>query len=526
MPLPVGNTAWPPRELDTVLPSMDEWSAWYSGSAALLERTYQRKRDAQTARPSDRPSTYRGGIVGAVARTFWGAPRGDLTAPKQKLHVPLAGDICQASADLLFSEPPAITADDTKTQERLAELVDDGMLSTLAEAAELTAALGGGYLRVTWDRAVRPDAPFLTAVDADGAWPEFRWGHLTAVTLWTVVASDGNKVIRHLERHELAGDNGVVLHGLYEGTRDSLGRTVPLNEDDSTAGLADQVVDGNRIDTASPGLAVVYIPNQRPQRIWRHDPVGRNLGRSDLQGVEGLMDALDETYTSWMRDIRLGKSRVFLAQSMLENMGAGKGAAWDMDQEIYAPLNMPPQSANQASGLPIQAEQFKIRYEEHAATTDKLIENILRTAGYSTQTFGMDAASDGAAATATEIRARQQRSYMTRDRKTRLWKPALADTIEKLLAVDAAVFNTQLTVERPQVVFPDGVQESQLALAQTALALSTAKAASTKTIVQMQHPDWPDEQVNTEVALIHAENSITAPPPDAGFAAEPAPLPE
>lgn len=506
MPLPTSNIAWPPAQLGTVAPSMDRWSAWFSGDPSQLERVYRAERT--TTRPSDRPSTYRGGVVGAVARTFWGAPRGDLTQAKSKLHIPLAGDICQASADLLFSEPPAVTVEDTTTQDRLAELVDDGMLSTLAEAAELGAALGGVYLRVTWDMATQPGGPFFAAMDADGAWPEFRWGRLTAVTFWSVVRRDGEKVWRHLERHEIAGGNGVILHGLYQGTRDQLGRTVPLNEATATQGLADIVTDGNVIDTGSPGLAVVYVPNQRPQRRWRHDPLGRNLGRSDLDGVESLMDALDETYTSWMRDIRLGKARVFIAQSMLEGMGPGQGAGWDMDQEVYAPVNS--LTAVKDGGMPIQAEQFAIRYAEHSATAQELIQNILRTAGYSTQTFGMDSgiASD---TTATEITARQQRSYMTRDRKVRLWRPALADGIEKLLAIEKEFFSGKGTPSRPTVVFPDGVQESQLALAQTAQALATARAASTKTLVQMVHPDWDDEQINAEVTLIGNEEAAAAP---------------
>ena len=74
-------------------------------------------------------------------------------------------------------------------------------------------------------------------------------------------------------------------------------------------GGLDRLVDGDMISTGSPGLAVVYVPNQRPSS-WRNDPLGQHLGRSDLAGVESLMDALDEAYSSWMRDIRLGKARL------------------------------------------------------------------------------------------------------------------------------------------------------------------------------------------------------------------------
>jgi hypothetical protein len=153
MPLPPRDTAWPPAQLDEIRPALRQWSAWYGGDPTQLDAAYSVDTTVR-----NRPSQYRGGLVGLVARGFWGAPRADLTVPaKAKLHVPIAADLCQASADLLFAEPPTFTADDEATTARLTELIGDGMLSTFAEAAELAAALGGAYLRATWDDKIRPD---------------------------------------------------------------------------------------------------------------------------------------------------------------------------------------------------------------------------------------------------------------------------------------------------------------------------------------------------------------------------------
>src|SRR5690606_4592477 len=146
-----------------------------------------------------------------------------------------------------------------------------------------------------------------------GAWPEFRWGRLLAVTFWRVVQETEFITVRHLERHELdAQGNGVILHGLYQGTRDQLGHVVPLTENEATRGLQVDASGASTVFPRTPGLGVVHVPNQRPNRLHRAHPVGRDLGRSDLQGVEGLLDSLDEAYTSWMRDIRLGKARLFV----------------------------------------------------------------------------------------------------------------------------------------------------------------------------------------------------------------------
>ena len=174
---------------------------------------------------------------------------------------------------------------------------------------------------------------------------------------------------------------------------------------------------------------------------------------------------------------------------------------------MYAPVNALP--SRESSGLPIEAHQFAIRVQEHRDTAQQLMEDILRTAGYSSQTFGEGP--DGAA-TATEVVARERRSYMTRDRKIRLFRPGTADVIEKLLAVDAAIFGSGVKAERPVVAFGDGVSEAPNALATTAELLRRAQAASTKTLVELVHPDWAPEQVAAEVALIDAASAV----PDAG----------
>lgn len=504
MPLPTVDTPWPPKALDGISDPLARWSAWYSGSADQLRAAY--------TRPAlDRPAQYRGGITGAAARMWWGQPVGDLTnARRDQIHVPIAADICQASADLLFAEPPTITVDQAGTQDRIDQLVDDGLHNILAGGHEVGAALGGVYLRVAWDRDVVPDRPFLTAVHADNAFPEFRWGHLAAVTFWWRVQEQQGIVLRHLERHELdPSGNGIILHGLYQGTEQNLGQAVPLTEHPSTAGLA-LLVDADRaISTDSPGLAVTYIRNQDPQRTWRTHPLGVHLGRSDLDGIEPLMDALDETMSSLQRDIRLGKARVLVAKSMLDNLGPGNGAGFDLDREVFSPVNA--LASRETSGLPIEQVQFAIRVDEHLRTAQELTEVILRSAGYSAQTFGENPT--GGAKTATEVDSRDKRSDRTRDRKIRHWRPGVGQALTKLLLVDNAIFSSGNQVDGLNVAFPDTDQESPAQLALTAQALKAAQAASTRVRVQLVHPDWEDPEVDQEVAAILAEEGMAVPDP-------------
>lgn len=494
--LPNNNTPWPPRQLRDVSAKMAEWSAWYGGDHDRLIAAYGGNRPVSFHR-----SQYAGGVVGAAARFWWGPPNDTVgEADRIRLHIPVAADICQASSDLLFADPPNINSADELTSKRLQDYLDDGLVTRLAKAAELVAALGGGYLRTSWDRTVSP-FPFTTTIDADAAYPEFTWGLLSALTAWWKW-SDGSTVYRQLERHTTdANGIGIVEHALYQGNGEDLGRRVPLDQQQRTAGLALLVDANSRISTRSPGLAVTYVPNL-PTRRWRDDPIGAHLGRSDLDGIEPLMDALDRTYSSWMRDIDLGKGRVIVPDWMLDVRKPGQGVTFDLDREVFTGVGAAPNTDR----FDLQVVQFSIRVQEHKETAQQLMEDILRSAGYSAQTFGED--DTGGAATATEITSRERRSTKTRARKIREWKPAVAEHVRKLLAVDAAVFGARVTTDGLLVQFADSAQDSPLELATTAEMLKRAGAASIQTLVAMVHPNWDQADVDTEATRIVAESGV------------------
>lgn len=493
------SAQWPPEHMAPITARLGEWDAWYRGDTELLTTLY-----GQAPYHRSRP-----GVVGRVRRWFWGEAPNSSWSPQAKVHVPLAADICQASSDLLFGDPPAVTVEDERTQDRLDMIFNTGAHQVLAGAAETAAALGGVFLRVAWDRGIAPH-PFITRVDADRAVPEFRWGRLHRVRFWTVVRETSSAVWRHVETHETDPQGiGIVRHELYEGDSFRLGSPVPLTEAEETAGFATVVDADAAVSTLTPGLAVLYVPNQVPNRAWRHHSVGAHLGRSDLDGVESLLDRLDEAWSSWMREIRVGKARIVASRSALDDNGPGRGASLDLDREVYEAVNTPPGAGD--SDLPLKAIQFEIRVQEHRETCQALLEQIIRSAGYSPQTFG--AGDDGAAMTATEVQAREASSFKTRKRKLRAWAPALEEIAGKALAIDHAVFGAPVTGEPVSVRFSQAVQESPEALARTVQTLRAAEAVSVETAVRMAHPDWADSDVMGEVDRIRAEQGTPAPDP-------------
>lgn len=483
MPLPAENTAWPPASVPHI--ELSEHSAWYSGDPDALQTHYG------SATPTTHTSQLRGGVVGRVARWWWGQPTPD-GEQRSKLHVPLAADICGTSADLLFSEPLQLEADDTAVQEFLQTLQEQGLDAKLHEGAEVGAALGGTYLRTVWDTEVQAE-PWTEVAHPDGAVPTFKYGRLSAVSLWTELAnvSGAGDVWRWVESHEV----GAIFHALYKGTTSNLGKMRPLQEHPATAFLAELVNDEGAQLTNVKRLTVAYVPNMLPNRLHKSSA----QGRSDLQGVTPWLDALDEAYSSWWRDIRVGKARVHMPAQYLEDQGPGKGAVADLDREVYVPLAGILDKGDK--GLMIDAQQFAIRVTEHAETCKMWTDRIIESAGYSTQSLS---SGTGGAVTATEVHAHERRSYTTRGKKVRYWTKGIREHLETQLEVARSI-GVRVTPGDFRVTFSDTVQDSALSLSQTVLALRNAEAASTETRVKMVNPDWSDEDVQAEVAKIMGE---------------------
>ncbi|MCX4824236.1 phage portal protein [Streptomyces sp. NBC_01142] len=483
MPLPDQGAAWPPPAWIAYYDAMRIDDAWYSGDRQRLAHVHSNHK-----RPTER-------------RRLWGRKPFENRPDRRdhRLHVPLAGDIASTSADLLFADMPTITVEDKATQDRLDQLLDEGRAQQVfLGAAEQAAALSGVFLRVTWDRDLAP-RPLLTVMQPDGAVPEFRFGMLRAVSFWRELdGSTESTVWRHFERHE----SGRIVHALYEGTRENVGRRVPLTEHPDTADLVDSLDgDGDGITTGIRDLTAAYIPNMLPNRLHRGSPIGR----SDYAApIYDLFDALDETWTSWMRDIRLARARLIVPDGYMRNEGAGRGASFDDDREVWHSLKMPP---NEGAGITLN--QFDIRVEEHRATAEATMRQAAQAAGYSPQSFGLDG--DGQPVTATEVDSRDQRSMVTRRKKAGYWRHGVADMCHVMLQLDAKLFGQRITPARPRVEFGDGIAESEQSTATTLDLLNRAGAVSTSTKVKILHPDWDDTAIRPEVDAILAETGVVVP---------------
>lgn len=513
MPLPPsGNTPWPPPKLEIPHADMDMWRAWYAGDTGHLAQVYggpaayTRNGAARSFFDVDR----RRAVGGDELRMFWGQ---DPSPGQQaaKLHVPIGGDIAEMSANLLWSDVPTVTVDVDSTDKATAETtqaqigryLDDRGHAKMREAAELAAGLSNVYLRVVWDKSLRP-RPWLDVIPATGVVPEWTWGTLSAATVWRELEplTEGGDVWRLLEYHT----PGAIEYGVYRGDATTLGMQMEFDDHHETEFLVKRTDDKGRQATKVDRLLITHMPNVLPNRIWDGVPDTAPLGRSDYAGIEPMMDALDEAWSSWMRDLRLGKAKVVVPQSMLDTDGPGTGGTFDLDKELIVAL----------SGL-LGAEtmkdsitdiQFKIRVEEHERTTKELRRQILSSAGYSAQSFGEQGT---VAVTATEIAARKEESLTTRGLKILYQRPALLEVLTTMMWVDVKHCGAkgvdpaaELTASWPQAVQPDPE-----ATARTLSLLESAGAISTFMKVKMREPAWDDAEVLAEVRRIRDDKTQT-----------------
>lgn len=495
--LPAVNSPWPPKPHDQVLDACRERHAWWGGDPYDLARYYT----GSAGNVTNAPNRSR---VKRAWNAFWGRAQPTLNPPK-RLHVPVAADIGRIAASTLLSEPVTFRPAEGEL-DAVGALVDDVLnidenYSRMLVAAESASMLSGVYGRIVWDREL-DDHTWIDYVDADRAIPEFRWGRLTGATFWTELDCDDDSIVlRHVESYR----KGAIEHSLYQGSRDNIGRPIPLTEHDATAWLAEHLDGGTVISLGVDELGAEYFPNMRPNPQWRNEPALRHLGRSDLTvDVIRLLDAMDECWSSWMRDLDLGKGRVFVSEELLRTAGTGRGMMFDSDHAIYSPIGSAVKDG-EAISL-IEAQQFEIRVDEHQRTFEGLLRQAISRVGYSPITFGLQ---DEVAATATEVDAKERDTNSTRSAKIRLWS-GLSRLSTTQLRVEAALFGSGAAPTEPlEVEWPDTHQESPRAIAETAQILQNAKAASTKTLVRMVNPDWDDEQVDAEVALIE---EASAPP--------------
>ena len=475
---------WPP--MDVMRHKIREHSAWYSGEAEILADFYN-----GNSINSYMPLTY----ATKNKNNFWG--RQIKNNSDFFMHVPVANDIAETSAAFLFSESPLVrfpsdkgTAMETQQEALDTMLTESGFFMRILEAAETCSSIGGVFMKTAWDAEIS-DEPIPVVVQPDWAFPVFRFGKLKEVTFVYEVENDGSTVYRLAEKIE----KGKITNTLYKGSSDNLGNEVELGECEATADM--------EVEVATPDImTAVYIPNMLPNKLNRNSP----QGRSDYQGIETLMDALDETFSGWMVDVQLARAKVHLPEGYLDEDGNGN-RRFNFDTRLYVEMHVDPTSMSKE----LTATQFAIRAEEYEKTCLNLLDRIITSAGYSPQSFGLNIA--GRAESGTALNVRERKSFATTNKKQAYWEPALKHLVKAMCMVKNQFLGGKFTSSMDvNVSFSDSVNNNLSEISNAVKTLADAKAISTDTKVRMVHPEWTDKQVTEEVERILNDSTTGMPP--------------
>lgn len=525
MAMPIENSPWPPPQWLAAYIAYAENDAWWTGSRRRLEALYG---GGDARHPLVKPHR-NGGLVSDVVAGirdrgmsfFWGAKGRNRTpgAPQPiRTHLPAAANLATLSSDLQFAQSPRFLV---PGQEADSKQDDAVLLRTLMDAdrsraqlniyGEMKAALGASICIPMWDAELAPGEVWWEAFGPDVAIPEFRNGRLVAVTLWSEQQED-RTYWRLLSHHGVEGGVGYVEHALFEGTADNLGKRVDLAAHPIGEHYVPLVDQDSRALTGLKRLDAVYGLNA-PTVEWRRHPTLRYAGRSDFAQLHGLFDDLDRTWSSWMRDLRLGAGRTFMPSSYLTSLGRGRGAEFDDLAEYVTKIEMPGDLVD--GRLPIHHQQHEIRVDQHERTLNAAYREILRKAGYSPSAWGDGGGQEGGQITATEIEDRNAASERTRSKKNLHDRQTLGELARLVLEVHSSQYGGGLKIVEalPVVEFPEMSQESPKELAETVALLEAAGAISLLMKVTRANPDWTATQVSAEVKRIQEERGQSMPDP-------------
>ena len=479
------NMAWPPMDLERH--KMREHSAWYSGEAEVLSNFYydSKLQDFLSFNYSS-----------CNNNKFWA--RQIKNQSNFFIHIPIANDIAETSSSFLFGKTPIIRFDSNASDMDQAQkdlddmLTKSGFFSKIVEGAEVASAMGGVFVKEAWDSDLSEE-PIPMIVQCEQSFPKFKFGKLVSVTFMYELAVVGSAVYRLGEDVQ----KGKIINTLYQGTADTLGIIVPLTDCDAAIGIEAEVVTPDI-------LTAQYIPNLLPNRLNRQS----SSGRSDYQGIETLMDALDETFSDWMVDVQIARGKLHVPTGYIKGMSDGDGK-FNLDKVMYEEMEVDPMNVPD----PITATQFAIRADEFEKTTLNLMDRIITSAGYSPQSFGLNI--QGRAESGTALNIRERKSFSTTLKKQSYWEEALKNIVKSMLLIKNAYLGGKFTCELDvNVAFSESIANNSMEVATCIKTLSDASAISTDTKVRMQHPEWTDTQVDEEIERINNDGSVGVPVPN------------
>lgn len=400
---------------------------------------------------------------------------------------PLPRLLSRASANMLFGEPAAFTADQDGDQDNLDRITgaDGNDLRAELHRAALIASSEGE----TWGRiVVQPDlldVPILEFVSRSRVIPHFAGRFVRGATFVTTWATGALERFRMLETYE----PGAVVTRLYRGSTSVLGGEVKLDSFSETKGRQPVVYTG--IDQP----LVAFIPNSVDD-----DPT---RGYSDYRGLVDRFLALNESATIGQSNQRLaGRKRAIIAGGLLDRNGN-----FPAGDDIISLSAL--DSGDDAKSV-FQAIDWQAGHAETIQWVDHLIDTTLTFAGVSPVSLGRSI--EGGTISGTAMKLRMNHSLMESAGKGHYFDRGVARLLRQATILDGRPTTEggfgrkyQAADVAPTVERGDGLPRDDMEAAQQLALLVNAEAISLEERVAFVHPDWSAQQQADEVARLKDE---------------------
>lgn len=223
-------------------------------------------------------------------------------------------------------------------------------------------------------------------------------------------------------------------------------------------------------------------------------------GEADTQGLETIEDALSETLSTMIDEIRKGKIKVLISETLLQMAQDGTAKGLDdfkLDYEII--------KGDESKGEAlIKIVQGDVNAEKYLNTVASLIMYSCNKAGLHPLTLGITGVESIAASQESQTE-REKVSLRTRQDKLKKWRKSLSDVFVSLLQVDDIMNDREVRDYQVQIDFGEFSNPSPENILDI---LGKAITAGVLSIKEAQNQYFDEDKTDDEKELTYIQTLV------------------
>lgn len=401
----------------------------------------------------------------------------------------LAKTVCRDVAQKCTAEGRISTGDDALDAD-LSFLTD-----ALPEKVERVLALGAGVARPYYDADKKSIG--VEWYPADRVVPLVWKGEdLVSVALLDF-ATVNNVTYCKVETHVWQNGTVSISSKAYVWNGGRLGGGVSLSAVDEWKDITEETIVINNLK--HPLFCYIKTP-------IANNIDGSKLGVSIFSNAVDQLEEIDKTFTDMAWERTAGKSKVFVAESMIPQKMVNGKAVDDLsavDREMYKVLD---------GG--VEKDLFEVsapslRFDQYKAQMDELITLACKNMGLDAKSFTSD--HQGNAVTAQQILSEKNETYTTvLNLQEKMLKPALRDILESIRAMQILYGIKAVLPEDPDEVtisFGDSLLIDEESERQMAIS-EVQRGLRSKLSYLMDYRGMSEEDALREIELIKADAPV------------------